>query len=222
MAAMKKISSRFIPTTINEFIDFFEKSKKTPYLTIVMPISSSLCQQLLSVQQQLKDIDPEHLYYPPQIFHITLKELGWLNETISVSALDWVHKFVGDISSTFKPFDIEIKGLSYFPDAVFCKVRNQNQIRELHLKICDGLKEKVPPVEFEGDKFIAHVSLLYFVSKNVEKLLNRVSQLSDTLIGKMRADSICIAYGYPHLLLDPSEEKRVKSLLCIREFKLGG
>jgi len=222
MATMKKISSRFIPTTINEFRDFFEKSKRKPYLTIVISIPSIFWPPLLSVQQQLKDVDPDHLYYPPQIFHLTLKELGWLYETINSSTLNWVYNQLENICSKFKPFDIEIKGLSYFPDAVFCEIQNQDQIRELHLKIRENLKEKILPVEFEGDKFVAHVSLLYFVSKNVQKLLNKVNQLSDTHIGKMRVDSICIAYGYPHLLLDPSEEKRTESLLYVREFKLGG
>jgi 2'-5' RNA ligase len=214
--------NQFNPTTIDELGDFFEKSKRMPYLTIVIRIPSGLWPKLSFIQQQLQAVDSDHLYYPPQLCHITIKELGWLDETITISTLRWIYKQMKDICLTFKPFTAKIKGLSYFSNTVFCEIQSQDPIRQLHFEIINRLKQRVTSGEFEGDKFVAHISLLYFISKNVERLLHKIKQLSHVDIGKMMVKSIDIAYGYPHLLLDPSEEKRSKALSYIRKFRLKG
>ena len=218
---MRKESNQFNPTTIHEFRDFFEKSKKAPYLIIGVSIPPSFWPQLMLIQQRLKAIDNNHLYYPPQMWHITLKELGWLDETITTSTLTWVYKQLEDVCIKFKPFNVKIKGLSHFSDAIFCKIQNQDPIKELHLELINRLKEKVNISEFEGTQFVAHISLLYFASKEAGKLLNKIKQLSEVEIGEMSVTSLCVAYGYPHLLLNRSEEQRSKALLCVKKFKLG-
>ncbi len=212
----------FEPVTISEYPDFFEKSKRMPYLTIAVILPAAARPHLLPVEQHLKRHDNQHLYFPPRMWHITLKELGWLGETITNAQVEWACEQLESICSRFESFTVRLKGISYFPDAVFCKIDNQKSLGTLHREIVYHLKEKIGPSQFEGDLFTPHVSLLYFRSKNVAKLLTTVEQLSDIDICDVRVNSICMTYGYPHLLLIRSPEEKRKALICKRKFKLGG
>lgn len=212
---------RFEPVTIWEYPDFFEKSKRMPYLTIAVIVPEHVRPHLLPIEHRLRYIDNRHLYFPPEMWHITLKELGWLGEAMTDAKVEWIYKQLKSLCSQFEPFTIRIKGVSYFSDVVFWKIESQEPIKRLHQEIIAYLKEKVAPSQFEGDMFTPHVSLLYFASKDVTKLLTTLEKISDIDICDMQVNSICVTYGYPHLLLSDSEEEKGNALLCRRKFKLG-
>lgn len=196
--------------------DFFEKFRQKNYLSIVVPISQKLHPRLSFIQGQLRSIDDKHIYYPPHMWHITLKELGWWDEAVSESDLPWVYTQLEKICSQVKPFLVRLQGLSYFPNAVFCKVQGQAMLRALHLKMVRRLQHKVGVSEFERDKFIPHLTLVHLRFSNGELLLSKVPRLSRVYIGKMKVDTICVSRGRPHLLLNQKEGSKDEQFSCAR------
>ena len=92
------------------------QSGKHPYVVILAMVPDQLQNSIPALQDGLRDVDPKHIYHIPSNLHITVKPLGWLGVDIDNKSLSKILRLARGVVSSFKPFDITLKGLASFPD----------------------------------------------------------------------------------------------------------
>ena len=194
--------------TVSESKDFYENSKKFPYLTVLLKIPESLWLPIVAVQEELQRIDPRQQDRPPSYFHITLKEIGGLGSTVNETDLPRIKKAIEKVASSNRSFRLDFGPLAIFPSVVYLSVRNKiDEIRKIHLDLIRKLGDLAIKGPFEGPEMIPHVTLLEFVTTDVEPLLRyvRVTDLVDGL--SMEVDKLTLVKSYSYRLFSTSEER---------------
>jgi len=69
-------------TPIREYWDSILSTGDTVYAGLIFRIPPRLWRPLISVQNQLKAVDPRQLYSNPSTFHVPIKGLGYLEDEI--------------------------------------------------------------------------------------------------------------------------------------------
>ena len=90
--------------TVDESKEFYENSKKFPYLTVLLKIPEELWTPIVDIQKELQSIDPRQLYCPLSYFRVSLKEIGGLGLTVNERDLPKIEKAIEKVASSNRSF----------------------------------------------------------------------------------------------------------------------
>jgi len=165
-----------MPETIRSFIAFDIDNQQ-------------VLERLAEVQSMLVKTGADLTIVKPQNIHITLRFLG----DITPSMVDKIHKEMQSI--TFKPFDVEIKGLGAFPSLKYARViwagieKGEEELK----KIFSQLEPRLHSLGFRPDPkgFNAHLTIARVRSgKNKTELVKLVNEIGAYEFGKIRAETL--------------------------------
>lgn len=125
--------------------------------------------QLQTQKRIVKDIEKDISFNESNVsllpLHISLKISTEINEEIE----DEVRKDIADILRSTPRFNIDVEGVENSGTVVWIKMKENNELKSLHEKLCVLFKEKfnVPLHQFD-DGFVFHSTL--FLDSDVEKI----------------------------------------------------
>lgn len=206
--------------TVNDYKESIERSKTTAFLALVISVAKELHPTIEALQHRLRKIDPRQIYHTPEYLHITVKPLGWLNDDVKETDLPAIFEILQTDLLLFNAFTIALRGLSFFPEVVYLRVNDPTQsIKSLNKRLIERLGKMAVHYPYEGDSFLPHVTITTFKTRDVEKLLNKVSELADISVGTMHVSEMSAARFYIHLAYGKPEEQNL-AIRPMRAFAL--
>ena len=210
--------------TVKDYWGSLLKSRDVSYLGLIYRVPPRLWRALSQVQSELRTVDPNQLYAKQSTFHITVKGLGYLDdEKMDRATYEKSMQKIASIVSSFKPFEISIKGLGVFPTSVYACVQDpSNQLKAINQKICEELAGEVEHSEYDGDAYVPHVTLATFNNSDVKNLFDRISlpELREREFGSCAVFEIEAVEVNMLLALGP-EETQDGAFSYVRSFHLG-
>jgi len=209
-------------TPIREYWNEILSSGDTIYAGLIYRIPPRLWRPLISVQKELKSIDPRQLYSNPSTFHVPIKGLGYLGDELDRNKYESVLLRIKEIISEVDPFEIEIRGLDAFSTSIYARINDNGKFKEINERILEELKGDVESSRFDASEFVPHVTLATFNTKDVAKVMDKITspEMSDREFGSAGVFEIEAVQMNLILALGP-EETQDNSLSHIRSFWLG-
>ena len=177
---------------------------------IGIKIPGEIGEGLIKIQNELKLAELKAKFVEAENLHINLKFLGDTpNEEI-----EKISFAVQNTADNFKKFNIEVKGLGFFPESNNPRVIWAGVSSEEIFKLHDLLESNLSNIGLPRDSrnFSPHITLARIKSADKEKL-RRVIQNNDSTIGIFEASEITLVKS------ELSEEG--PSYSDIRKFRLG-
>lgn len=205
---------------IDGYKKFADRSKTTPYLALVVPVAKELHPAIETLQDRLREVDPRQIYHASEYLHVTVKRLGWLNDDVKETDLPAIFEIIQTELLLFNAFSIALRGLSFFPDVVYLRVNDPTQsMKSLNKRLLERLGNMTVHYPYEGDSFVPHATITTFKTTDVEKLLNKVSELADISVGTMHVFEMSAARFYIDLAYGKPEEENL-AMRPVRSFAL--
>ena len=166
---------------------------------IAVDLSGEIRERIKEIQKQfvaLVQAGVKLKFVNPWQMHQTVKFLGDVPE----DNVQRIKKSLSEI--TQKPFDIELRGVGFFPEAKLEKVRN---IRVIWIGMGEGSDElkalqanvesKMHALGFPFEKrFSAHATICRvkkpLIREELEPILNRIAELRAVEVGKMHVEEL--------------------------------
>ena len=165
-------------TPVSDYWNEILASGETVYAGLIYRVPPRLWRPLISVQNELKTIDPRQLYSSPSTFHISVKGLGYLEEEVDRIRYERVLSRIKKILEEVPPFEIRLRGIGAFPTAIYAKVEDGGKFREVNTRILNDLKGEIDSSRYDAEEFVPHVNLASFNSKDVSRLLEKIDSPS--------------------------------------------
>ncbi len=209
-------------TPISDYWPEILNSGETIYAGLIYRIPPRLWRPLIQVQKELKIIDPKQIYTSSVNFHVPVKGLGYLGEKIDQLKYEKTLSKIQKIISDFQPFEISLKGVASFPTGIYAKVFDEGKFQSINTRIGEELKGEVEASRYDSESFVPHVTLATFNSKDVSKLLEKVSteEMQNYNFGPAGVYELEVARVNLILALGP-EETQEGALSYMRSFWLG-
>ncbi len=152
-------------------------------------MDETIKENIIKVQNELKESGAHIKYVDKDILHITLAFLGEISE----SKINEVKKIMDSI--TFHPLELEVKGLGLLPNENYVRVvyadisGKVEKLANIKNELCQKLQKK----GFKGDNrpFTPHLTIGRVKSgKNKHELVRKVNELTNKQFGKQRVETI--------------------------------
>jgi len=165
--------------------------------------------------------DSCHIYTHPATYHITIKPMGTLGDQVDPKNLSKIIEVTRIVTAQMKPFEVNLEGLSTFPNAIYVKVgKGKREIVHLNETLARNLKDMVTQGKFEGANMIPHVTLTHFVSSDADSLLAEVRSASRLKFGRMNLDKITLVRVSLQKYFGP-QRLRARAFEKVAAFSLG-
>lgn len=175
----------------NQNRKWYEKIRRTPYLTTHIKLSAPLRAKVYEIEDRLRSVDSRQVYSLRSSLHITSKELGWLGEDVKRHDLPKVMSIIRDVASAQRPFDPSIEGIGAFPTVIYGRInKGADEIRCLNMELAEKLGDRVIHSEYDGANMEPHVTIAHFATRSVESLLSEVRRLEARFVGEMQVEEI--------------------------------
>ncbi|HOW29449.1 MAG TPA: hypothetical protein PK685_02125 [archaeon] len=170
-------------------------NKKSGSIALILLTSKNLNKELVVVSKKLKQADPKQDIYPEKSFHCTIKEVTQFNGSPNQTDIKYYIKQIDSVINKINPFEIEVNGVSNFPNVVIAKVYSKNKkLHNYHNLFCKVLPSSFP--KFEKANYIPHITLNHIVSDS-QKILEEAKKYKTQNFGKMVVTEIILAKFYP-------------------------
>ena len=167
---------------------------ETPLRTFIAAVlADEIKQKLREVVENLKEIDADVKYVKPENAHLTLKFLGYVNE----SRLEDIKMALETTLKDTMPFEVSFSGISAFPSVNVPRVvwLGVKQGRETLHGVRDRLEENLSEIgiEKEGREYHSHLTVGRVKSgRGRNKLVSWLKSNSDLEIGSMAVSEIVL------------------------------
>ena len=167
------------------------KTKLRTFIAIVL--SDEIRNKLRQVTESLKEIDADVKYVKPENVHLTLKFLGYVNE----SRLEDIKVALETTLSGIRPFEVSFSGIGAFPNVSVPRVVWLGISRggeELH-GVRDRLEESLSRIgiEKEGREYHSHLTVGRVKSgRGRNKLVSWLKSNVELEIGWMKVSEIVL------------------------------
>ncbi|MHC1636371.1 MAG: RNA 2',3'-cyclic phosphodiesterase [Candidatus Methanospirareceae archaeon] len=162
---------------------------------IAIDLSEEIKEKIREIQEEFSDIRGNLKFVDAKQAHITLKFLG----EVPSEGIERVKEALEEID--YEKFNIELRGIGFFPKAPLQKVRNirviwvgvemgEEKLKELQEEVEARMTMLGFPAE---EKFSAHVTICRtkkLSRESVEKVLRKITMLKNAYIGRMLVEVI--------------------------------
>lgn len=168
---------------------------RNQYLTFLVRINDkNLIEKIIKIQDRLSTI-PCVAPIPKDCFHVTVKQCGFLTESvryeddISVNDLQRIISQAKEVLQTFSKFHVFLSKLNIFSDVVFIEVHDGDRIGELNNRL-QAIPE-IGKMEFDYPNFLPHISIAQFQNRQqFTRLIGCLEKTRDVEIGTITINSI--------------------------------
>jgi len=190
--------------------EFYENSRKFPYLCVLLKIPEEQWRPLVTIQDELLRIDRRQMNCPPSYFHISLKEIGGLGSYVNKNDLPKIKIAIEKVADMNAGFRVDFGELKIFPSVIYLSVRDGvNAIRKIHLDLIRELGAFAVKGPFEGPDMIPHLTLLLFKTRDVEPLLRHVQRMKPLEELSMSVGEITLVRSHSYRLFGSNEERNI-------------
>jgi len=165
-------------------------------ISLIIRLSEETKQLLARVSDRLRKVAPDHHYYAPSDYHITVMTIIVANELFNLNdvPVEQYNKYLSKILSRQRPFRFRFRGIGGSKDCVIAHGTFRDGTLDL---IRRELKEELFAHGIEGqfdDRYhniSAHVTFVRFRSKNnLKKLVQEIDQLESCDLGVCPVDKL--------------------------------
>ena len=172
-----------------------ESKKQICSITVNLFTSTTINKKLATVSKKLKKSDLMQEMYPERSYHCTIKGIANFQGKPNKKIISDYIKKVDLIINKIKSFEIEVKGVSNFPNVVVAKVNSKNKkLQKYHNLLCKILPGQFP--KFEMENYIPHITMMHIVS-DPKKILAAAKEYKNQVFGKMVVNEIQLVSYYP-------------------------
>lgn len=182
-----------IGKNVTVFEDKFDAQTDT-WCALVIKIPAGLWPEIQNVQAILEKASPEQIYRHPRYYHITACNLGWKKNI----PLKQIEREIKKVCKQIAPFEIELKGVNFFPKIAFVQVFDKGNLSNAQLKIEKTIRSLRKPT-FADENYIPHVSIVSFTNKHLTKLVKTARKLRNKKIGKFTVTALSLVEANPQL-----------------------
>ena len=182
---------------------FESKGHFKPHAAVLVRIKPSLWMPVQKLQGSLEEIEPDHEYLHPLVFHLSLKYCGNFDDEISEEIIPDVADACRRVLTEFHPFEVTLKGLNVFCGCVFIQVFSPDgTLYKLHNALQDELmKIAMECPKVQGKNFILHVTIVT-LNHRPNEMFKALRKYRDVKIGEMIVDTVELVKGIPHLTIN--------------------
>ena len=178
--------------------DFLPKPNRSLCLTtVVFPDKCSSSTIDSRIIQQMKKIDSEHIFYPIENLHITVKNIFSIGSTFDENIVKIIKKSLqADFTQAkLKVAKLKLQELIICQDSVLLKVHGDSNYS--HLK--SFIEDRIRDLGINNSKEVsmhssdtAHITLCRFQKKPSSQLLEYLDSIKDIYIGELLTDTISL------------------------------
>ncbi len=176
-------------------------------LTSVVFIPNDISSKIISnVINKLKEIEPQHYFYPPESMHLTIKNIRTINKPplFSESDIHKVNQLFSEIIPRFPIFEFCVEDVLTFPTSLSIMAYSDDTLQKLILALDNGLQEIGVPdnKKYLSDSiFWGNITICRFTQNPGTQFINGVKKMRNLKIGKFKAEKVnlitCNAVCYP-------------------------
>lgn len=189
-------AGNFNATVIGAVNDFANDTRIC--LTSVVFVPPEIATRITkNIIEPLREIEPDHYYYPPESMHLTIKNVQVINDPPTFTEAD-VQK-VATMMQTIVPqsaaFLFALEGVVQFPTSVSVMGYCDERLQSLVWSLDDNLRKIGIPDNkkyFSDSIFFGNVSVCRFLREPGVAFKAKLKELSATMIGEMLAKEVSL------------------------------
>lgn len=163
---------------------------RTDYLTFLIRIDDKAIHENTSKLQQILSRHPSLDPFPPEYFHVTVKEVSCflvesnpVEDELTYEQLDQLVDDATKMLKDLKCFEIDLEKVNHFRSNIVVEAHDDGSIREMN-RLLMNLKG-VKKLSYDYPKFLPHMSICQFNSDfEHEKVVNSLEENRDYSVGK--------------------------------------
>lgn len=167
--AWERFQSATSVRLLQETLEWEWTRGRAEFAAFLIPVSDAgakaRCARAVAAIRDIPGVDP----YPEDYWHITVKQVGFLNpspsrpDEVSQADLEALAQEARGVLETQTRFQARIGAPNGFPEVVFLEVGDGGAVRTLNTLLCDRL-EMLPRYPIDGAMWLPHVSIARFSS----------------------------------------------------------
>lgn len=165
-------------------------------LTSVVFISNEFSSKIISnVIAKLKKIEPQHYYYPPEAFHLTIKNVRTINKPklFNNSDINKANNLFKNVIPKFSSFDFCVEDVLVFPTSLALMAYSDEDLKKLVNDLDKGLKQVGVPDNkkyFSNTVYWGNITFCRFTNKPSTHFINEVNKMRNLVIGSFKVKDI--------------------------------
>jgi len=176
-------------------------------LTSVAFIPSKISNKIVSnVINKLKDIEPQHYFYPSESMHVTIKNIRTINKPplFSETDIDKANQLFSETIPQFPNFEFSIEDVVIFPTSISVMAYSNARLQKLVSALDKGLQKIGIP---DNKKYLSdsvywgNITICRFTQKPSPRFIEKVKTMRNLEIGKFKIKKInlitCNAVCHP-------------------------
>ena len=176
-------------------------------LTSVVFIPKEISSKIISsVINKLKEIEPQHYFYPPESMHLTIKNIRTINKPPLFSGTDInkVNQLFNEIVPKFPIFKFNVEDILIFPTSLSVMAYSNDTLQKLVSALDNRLQKIGVPdnKKYLSDSiFWGNITICRFIENPGDQFIAEVKKMRSWKIGKFKVEKLnlitCNAVCYP-------------------------
>ena len=192
----------------SDYWDLIAKSRESPLLALIYRMPPRFWREISNVQNELRAIDPRHLFANPSTLHITVKVLSVLGENIDPQHLETLFVRSQRVLHGFRSFEVTFRGLGIFPTSIYVRVEDRlDQLRLINKRIIAEFGNQVERGRYDGDSYVPHVTIATFNTREAPELISKLKtkEMQEIDFGNASVFELEAVEARMYLLLGPED-----------------
>ena len=123
-------------------------------------------------------------HHKPELkHHLTIRAIADMATPLNSTLLNFWSNETDKILKDHRPFEVEVRGISTFPNVAFARVYVPQEFWDLHDKLLKAMPSRNP--NREGSAMVPHLSLMYYEQDPTE-LLKLLRKYEDYYFGRFK------------------------------------
>lgn len=198
---VKKLEDSFATghhqSSIVEMLEDYASSDQR-CLTSVVFIPKSIADKITNyIINPLKEIEPDHYYYPPESMHLTIKNIRTVNypPLFNETDINKANELFQKVVPKYSAFNFNVEDVVLFPTSLSVMSYSSDVLQKLVMNLDNGLKEISVP---DNKKYISdtifwgNITVCRFTKQPSEKFVEMVKKMRSIKIDELKVEKISL------------------------------
>lgn len=165
-------------------------------LTSVAFLPNNITREIIEkIIRPLKEIEPEHFYFPPESMHLTIKNVRTIHNPplFDQADIDNVNELFSNIIPQFPSFEFKVEEVLAFPTSISVMAYSDDTLQKLVYSLDDGLKKIGVPDDkkyLSNSVFWGNITVCRLVKKPGDRFIEAIRKMRDMKIGQFKIKKI--------------------------------
>lgn len=180
-------------------------------LTSVVFIPSNISKKIIqNVVKPLREIEPEHYYYPPESMHLTIKNVRTINKPPLFNKSDIIkaNELFNKIITQFPCFEFNVEDVLLFPTSISVMAYSNNTLQELVQALDKGLREIGVPDNkryISDSVFWGNITICRFIKNPGNQFVETIKNMRNIKIGRFKVEKVSLISS--NVVISPKSKK---------------